>query len=315
MVRKTKVCCKATVAEGEQREVSKGPMKVTRHPVASIIIRAKNEEALVGEVLTAVYEQTVRDVEVILVDSGSTDRTLEIARKFPLQVIEIRPEEFTFGRALNIGCEAAQGQFLVFVSAHAVPLTADWLACLLSHFEDANVAGVWGGSTKSRTILPKRRVVRQDWRMFSSNCYFGLSNGNAAIRADVWRLHTFDELILATEDKEWAWRVLKDGYTIVYDSRAPVWHYHNETLRQIWYRAHREHVGFANFLELPLPSRCEVFWRVCQQALRRLWHGATWRQRIDYLRVDLPTLIAEEIGRYTGLRKGRALVRSAMEKT
>ena len=77
---------------------------MNRNPVASIIIRAKNEEALIGEVLTAVYEQTVRDIEVILVDSGSTDRTLEIARKFPLKIIEIRPEEFTYGRALNIGC-------------------------------------------------------------------------------------------------------------------------------------------------------------------------------------------------------------------
>jgi rhamnosyltransferase len=295
--------------------VPKGQVKVSRHPVASIIIRAKNEEALVGEVLTAVYEQTVRDVEVILVDSGSTDRTLEIARTFPLKIIEIRPEEFTYGRALNIGCEAAQGEFLVFVSAHAVPLTANWLACLLSHFDDVNVAAVWGKSTTNKTDLPKERVVRQDLGMFLSNCYFGLSNANAAIRADVWRLHAFDELLPFTEDKEWAWRVLGEGYTVVFDSRALVWHYHHHTLRQIWYRAHLEHVGYANFLELPLPSRCEVLRRVCEQALHQLWYGATWRQRIGPLTVGLPSLIAREIGRYTGLRKGKALVHSAARKT
>jgi len=287
---------------------------MSRHPVASIIIRAKNEEALVGEVLTAVYEQTVRDVEVILVDSGSTDRTLEIARTFPLKIIEIRPEEFTYGRALNIGCEAAQGEFLVFVSAHAVPLTANWLACLLTHFADANVAAVWGACTEKKTDLPNERVVRQDLRMFLSNCYFGLSNTNAAIRADVWRLHAFDELLPYTEDKEWAWRVLNDGYTVVHDSSALVWHYHDETLRQICYRAHLTHVGLANFLEFALPSRWEVLRRVCEQALRQSWYGATWRQRIGPLTVALPSLIAREIGSYTGLRKGKTPVRLSAAK-
>jgi glycosyltransferase involved in cell wall biosynthesis len=287
---------------------------MSRHPVASIIIRAKNEEALVGEVLTAVSAQTVRDVEVILVDSGSTDRTLEIARTFPLKIIEIRPEEFTYGRALNIGCEAARGEFLVFVSAHAVPLTANWLACLLSHFDDVNVAAVWGSSIEKKTNLPKERVVRQDLGMFLSKPNFGLSNNNAVIRADVWRRHAFDELLPYTEDKEWAWRVLNDGYTVVYDSRALVWHYHHDTLRQIWYRSHLAYVGFANFLEFPVPSRCEILRRVCAQTLRQLWYGATWRERLGPLTVALPSLIAREIGRYTGLREGKALVRSAAAK-
>ena len=303
------------MAEKDQRDaVSKGEVTVSRHPVASIIIRAKNEEALVGEVLTAVYEQTVRDIEVILVDSGSTDRTLEIARTFPLKIMEIQPEEFTYGRALNIGCKAAQGEFLVFVSAHAVPLTSNWLAYLLSHFDDAHVAAVWGGSTEKRTDLPNERVVRQDLRMFLSNYNFGFSNTNAVIRADVWRCHAFDELLPYTEDKEWAWRVLNDGYTVVHDSRAVALHYHHETLRQTWYRAHLTHVGFANFLELPLPSRWEVLRRVCEQALRQSWYGATWRQRIGPLTVALPPLIAREIGRYTGLRKGKTPVRSSAAK-
>ena len=294
--------------------VSNAEVKVSRHPVASIIIRTKNEEALVGEVLTVVYEQTVRDLEVIVVDSGSTDRTLEIARMFPLKIIEIRPEEFTYGRALNIGCAAAQGEFLVFVSAHAVPLAADWLARLLSHFNYANVAGGGGGESIKKTDQPEELVVRQDLGMFLRNCRFGLSNANAAIRAEVWRLYPFNELLPYTEDKEWAWRVLTDGYAVVFDGRARVWHCHHDTLWQIWYRAHLTHVGFANFLELPLPSRYEVLRRVCEQALRQSWYGATWRQRIGPLTVALPSLIARETGRYTGLRKGKALVGLATGK-
>jgi glycosyltransferase involved in cell wall biosynthesis len=297
--------------EMDQSAMASDQVKLSRSPVASVIIRAKNEEALIGEVLTAIYQQTVRDVEVILVDSGSTDRTLEIARKFPLKIIEIRPEEFTFGRALNIGCRAAQGEFLVFVSAHAVPLTANWLACLISHFDEANVAAVWGKETRNKASRPRERIVRQNLEMFLSNYNFGLCNGNAAVRADIWRLYAFDELLPYTEDKEWAWRVLRAGYTIVHDGQALVWHYHDETLRQIWYRAHREYVGFANFLELPLPSRGEVLRRVCEQALRESLYGATWRQRIRTLTVGLPSIIVREMGRYTGLREGRTVVRSA----
>lgn len=290
----------------------KDQVKVRRSPLASIIIRAKNEEALIGQVLTAVYDQTLRDVEVIVVDSGSTDRTLEIAGKFPIKLIEIRPEEFTFGRALNIGCREAQGEFLVFVSAHAVPLAADWLACLLSHFDDAKVAAVWGRDARRKTNQPGERVVRQDLEMFLRDWHFGLCNSNAAVRADIWRLHAFNELLPATEDKEWALRVLKDGYTVVHDGRALVWHHHDETLRQIWRRSHREHMGIATFLDLSLPSGYEVLRQVCRQAVYGLRYGTTWRQRIGPL-VGLPRLIARETGRYTGIRKGKTLVRNSSE--
>jgi hypothetical protein len=67
----------------------------------------------------------------------------------------------------------------------AVPLTVNWLAYLLSHFADANVAAVWGACAEKKTDLPKERVVRQDLGMFLRNHNFGLSNANAVIRADV----------------------------------------------------------------------------------------------------------------------------------
>ena len=106
----------------------------------SIVIRAYNEEAHIGRLLKGISQQTYGDVETILVDSGSTDRTVEIAEEYGVQIVHISPEEFTFGRSLNRGIQAAQGEFIVIVSAHCYPVYPDWLEHLLVPFENPQVA-------------------------------------------------------------------------------------------------------------------------------------------------------------------------------
>ncbi len=53
-------------------------------------------------------EQTIKEVDIILVDSGSTDATVAIASQFPVTILHIDPEDFSFGRSLNLGCAAAK---------------------------------------------------------------------------------------------------------------------------------------------------------------------------------------------------------------
>ncbi|NIW46224.1 MAG: glycosyltransferase, partial [Gammaproteobacteria bacterium] len=67
------------------------------------IIRAFNEEEHIGRLLTGILQQTVTDVEIILVDSGSTDATVAIASHYPVKIVHIRPQDFTFGYSLNRG--------------------------------------------------------------------------------------------------------------------------------------------------------------------------------------------------------------------
>ena len=69
----------------------------------SLVIRCLNEEKHIGKLLAGVMEQTVKDVEVVVVDSGSTDATLSIASRFPVKIVNIKPEDFSFGYALNVG--------------------------------------------------------------------------------------------------------------------------------------------------------------------------------------------------------------------
>src|SRR3990172_1973700 len=110
----------------------------------SIIIRAYNEEKHLGRLLEGIQYQTLKDVEVILVDSGSTDSTVSIAEAFGAKVVHIRPEEFTFGWSLNLGIEKATGDFVVIASAHVYPVYPDWLESLLHPFEDEKVALAYG---------------------------------------------------------------------------------------------------------------------------------------------------------------------------
>ena len=110
----------------------------------SIVIRAYNEEKHVGRLLEGINQQTVKDVDVVLVDSGSTDSTISIAESFGARIVNIRPEEFTFGRSLNYGVGEAKREFVVIASAHIYPVYPDWLETLLRPFQDDTIALTYG---------------------------------------------------------------------------------------------------------------------------------------------------------------------------
>src|SRR5687767_9675238 len=112
--------------------------------LVSVIIRCLNEERHIGKLLAGIQQQTLKDVEIIVVDSGSTDATLSIASNCPVRILHIHPKEFSFGRALNLGCKNATGKYLVMVSAHCYPLYRDWLEKLIAPFANDEIALVYG---------------------------------------------------------------------------------------------------------------------------------------------------------------------------
>ena len=160
---------------------------------ASVVIRAKNEARDIGDTLAMIYRQEgVGEVEVIVVDSGSTDGTQDIVRRFAAQLIEIPPATFTYGRALNIGIAAAHADIVVSLSAHSLPAHERWLANLVRNFADSRVAGVYGrqiprpnatpldlfGMALSGVTSARRRWQEKDM-MFS--------NANGAFRRQLCR--------------------------------------------------------------------------------------------------------------------------------
>lgn len=217
--------------------------RIIGSPRASVVIRCYNEAEHIGKLFHGLCEQSMRDFEVILVDSGSTDGTLEIADDFGVdETVYIDPKNFSFGRALNYGCEAASGEFCVMASAHVYPKRDDWLERLLAKFEDG-IALVYGKQRGNDVTTFSEKQIFKQWfpehdidRQGHPFC----NNANAAIRSDVWEEYPYDERLTGLEDVDWAKRVQKDGYDISYSSEAEIVHVHDETTREIFNRYRRE---------------------------------------------------------------------------
>jgi len=213
----------------------------------SIVIRAYNEAGQIGQLFEGISRQTIRDAEVILVDSGSTDATVQTGEEQGARVVRIPPEDFSFGRSLNLGLRAAGHEHVVIASAHVRPVYPDWLECLLRPFEDEQVALAYGkqrGTESSR--FSEHQVFRQ-WfpdADVPSQAHPFCNNANAAIRRSLWERHTYDEALTGLEDVAWARWAQGQGYRIAYAAHAEILHVHHETPRRVYERYRREGMAF-----------------------------------------------------------------------
>ena len=213
----------------------------------SVIIRCYNEEEHIGRLLTGILEQTIKDVEIILVDSGSTDATLAIASKFPVKVLSISPENFSFGRSLNIGCEKARGEFLVMASAHVYPVYRDWLEKLLEPFDNPQIGLSYGKQKGNEVTKYSEHQVFAKWfpeTSDSNQAHPFCNNANSAIRKEIWNNIPYDEDLTGLEDLDWGKKILSIGYKIAYVSEAEIIHIHNESYQKIYNRYYREALAF-----------------------------------------------------------------------
>ena len=268
--------------------------------VASVIVRTKDEAAAVERTLSALRAQTV-DVEIIVVDSGSRDGTPEIARRWCDQLVEIEPERFSFGRALNIGAEAALAPIHFALSAHCVPTRDDWIERSCAYYADPAVAATHGDrGLPDRSVLRRpllvSRATLEEWGLPRANPMWGLSNHACSWRASVWRELPFNEELAASEDKEWASRVLDAGYLIAVDPDLYVDMSHRWRAGPLAYyrRQKKEWAATAEIFDLdPYGAR---------NLVREWWtnippdrHSAFAHRFLNYLR------FAELLGKYRGL--------------
>ena len=209
-------------------------------PRVSVIVRAHNDEALIGRTLAGIFSQLPPPFEVIVCDDNSTDRTREVAAKYPVRFVERPDGPYKPGRTLNALVREAKGDIVVFNNSDAVPLDEHWLAEL--------VKPLLAGSPRVFAFanqLPRpdaQALVRKDserafgdgkvqatWKFF-----FSLAS-SATWRQNLLEV-PFDEVIQYSEDVEWAWRNSrreKNPVKIVYCPESHVEHSHNYTLREL----------------------------------------------------------------------------------
>jgi len=211
---------------------------------ATVVIPTKNAGSLFETVLDAVYEQS-GEFEVLIVDSGSTDETLEIASRYPAKILEIDPESFGHGRTRNLAASRTESEYIVFLTQDAIP-TDGWLEALLRPLRsDPEIAGTYSRQVPRDNATPmkeyflrefyppesERRSIASDECPTRDDAFF--SNVSSAIRRTVWREIPFPEDGIMSEDQRWAKKVLLAGYSIRYTAESVVEHSHREGIMDI----------------------------------------------------------------------------------
>lgn len=213
----------------------------------SIVIRALNEADHLPLLFTGLLRQSRQPDEVVFVDSGSTDDSVAIAKAHGAKIVHIDPADFSFGRALNLGCDNAKGDILVFVSAHVYPSDEFWLERLLQPFEiHDDVVLVYGHQTgDERNHFSELQLMRRwfpDQSDHDQKTPF-CNNANCAVRATTWAKAPYDEDLTGLEDMDWAKRALARGERLWYEASASIVHVHEETFDRTTNRYRREAIA------------------------------------------------------------------------
>jgi rhamnosyltransferase len=282
----------------------------------SIVVRAYNEERHIGRLLEGILRQTIQEVEVLIVDSGSTDATLGIASRYPVRIVTIAPHEFTFGRSLNLGCSQTTADLIVVASAHVYPVYPDWLERLLAPFDDPQVGLTYGrqrgvaGSRYSEQqqfakMFPDESVGRQEHPL--------CNNANAAIRRDLWARRPYDETLSGLEDLEWATWMIQQGYAVSYVAEAEVAHVHQETPRQLYNRYKREAMALRQIQPWQAFHSWDFVRLFVSNALSDCWHALREGKGAGVIQDVLAFRAIQFWGTYQGFRHKGPLTRKLME--
>jgi len=221
--------------------------------LVSVVIRTLNEQRYLRELLVCVGSQKsdLFTIETVVIDSGSTDGTLEIAKEFGCRITHISKADFTFGRSLNLGCKYANGEVFVLVSGHCIPTGEKWLHNLVIPITDGRVAYTYGrqvgrDSTKFSEIQLFKKYFPLESKIPQEG--FFVNNANSALSRVMWEKYRFDEELTGLEDMDLAKRYVDDGGEVAYVSQAIVYHIHDEKWSHTKRRYERESIALQKIM-------------------------------------------------------------------
>jgi len=210
----------------------------------SIVIRSMNDIKYIERTMQMIMEQEFRDFELVNVDSGSTDGTFEVVKKYNPDAWQIPPGSYVPGKVLNEAVARCHGKYVVFNNSDCIPVNRQWLGNIIRPLqEDPKTGAVYGRQICRPDARP---LVRKDGERAygdggvsrSWGHFFSLAT--SAAPRELLERYPFDPAIRYSEDVEWSYRMKQLGYGIVYAPDAVVEHSHNYTLREVWKRFYNE---------------------------------------------------------------------------
>lgn len=209
----------------------------------SVVILTKNAGPAFRETLDQIYAQQLNGVfELVIVDSGSTDGTVEMIKQYPARLYTIRSDEFNFGRTRDYGFSLARGEFIVTISQDVVPCDETWLQQLTIPFKgNERIAAVQGAIKfpMHKDIFYWEKAEKfyftSDVRRWSRQYKDGLSFVNCAIRRSFWLNHRLGSAPFS-EDKKFQISIHKAGFELVVARSALCYHGHQYSMKSLMTR-------------------------------------------------------------------------------
>jgi len=307
----------------------------TKTPIThvSVVIPTKNAGALFAEVMEKIRGQdSCYPIDITIVDSGSTDETVAIARKYGANVIAIDPGQFNHGLTRNLAIENTSGEIIVLLTQDAVPGDTQLVRNLARVFDDSCVAGAYGRQVPrpDADLLTRRKLndwltgrTKPDISSISDGSTYGsmepyeryklcnFDNVCSAVRRSVWEQIPFCASEFA-EDLDWGKRVLEAGWKIAYEPTAFVVHSHRRSAPYEFKRTYLCHRKLYSLFGLEaLPSWPDLAFSVvcstCRDWLYAAKHESNFRKCISlWIRTPIYNL-AMAYAQYRGARDEKLL--------
>lgn len=240
----------------------------------SVVIRNRNEAFYLKkslEILNKVYKKDI--LEIIVIDNESTDDSLEVAEAQGCRILKIF--DFTYGKAINLGVSEAQSDFVLLLSAHAVPVGNSFFENSLEQMMmNPKVAGI----RFINSISNYERALKNNFKI-EDPLRFGLAAGCCMINKRVWNTYKFDETLPASEDKEWSLRVNNAGYDIL-DFNEGFFYFINRDQNSLVSRFRNETLAEYQLHNKKFPSRLKIFLSFLYSALIK--NTAAFFKKIGY---------------------------------
>lgn len=297
-------------------------------PHVTVFIPTFNGERYLEEMLTALeQQQTPWPFEILVIDSGSRDRTPEILARHPVRALRIPNHEFDHGATRNRAVQEARGDIVVLTVQDATPASPQWLATLVSHFADEQVGGVYCDQVPRPDCSPflRERLARwvqsgatprisqvtdvdHFWKTVHPNERWNIikfDNVASAVRRSTALSHPFPQRRFG-EDVTWAKGAVLAGFKIVYEPRVAVIHSHPLS---IWYefkRAYLDHQNVNDLVGSRLAPRLRNVFEYTAAESRRLFRVVWLDETLDplertvWMMKVVPFAFTQNLGQYLG---------------